>query len=697
MKFHLITLLVVIASFSLQAQPLNQPTEEMMIRIGDDKLAESDYYNALDWYNKAYKAQQKKDNNLRFKIAKLHCSLRDYNKAERWFARTVKSDKNGEMPQALYYLAMAQKRNAAYPEAIASFESYLGVAQDEVLKAKAKLEIAGAKMALKMQQDADLTIKNAGKTVNSKFSEFSPRYVGDELYYGTLSSKNVILLDGKEGDYHAKIFVASGVDEKKGFATATPLGEDINRKGFHTGNQTFSEDGQKMFFTRSTLSGNVVEMSEIYVAEKNGEGFGAATLLVGPNGDWIAKHPAPGELFGKDVLFFVSNMDGGYGGDDIYYCTSNGDGTYGMPVNIGEGINTSSDEETPFYREGKLWFSSNGHISMGGLDIFSTTWNGSAWSSPENLGPGYNSSVDDFGFFVDKSGFKGALVSNRPSVNSLKSKTCCDDIFLANITPIIVDVNAVVLDIKNKNLGKGKVQLFEMVGKKAVAKGAKSGNANFALELGKAYMMICSADGFYPDTLTFNTANITKSKTLIEKFHLKPVEPETITVYINQPIRLNQIYYDYNDDKILPEAEQDLNTLLDLMKQYAEMKIELSSHTDSRGGKLFNERLSQRRADSAKQWLVNHGVASDRVHPVGYGESQILNQCTNGVKCTDEEHRFNRRTEFKIIEGPTEIKIPKVLKKGDIGYEEALKKLKMSKLNGKETGVVMQETSKKKQ
>jgi len=143
----------------------------------------------------------------------------------------------------------------------------------------------------------------------------------------------------------------------------------------------------------------------------------------------------------------------------------------------------------------------------------------------------------------------------------------------------------------------------------------------------------------------------------------KPDDKTTETVTINEPIRLNNIYYDFDDDKILADAEQDLKFLVDLMKQYPDMEIELSSHTDAQGNDDYNQKLSQRRAQSAKNWMVAHGINAKRIDAVGYGESQILNDCINGVDCTDDEHRVNRRTEFKITAGPTTIEV----KKSDLG------------------------------
>ena len=187
-----------------------------------------------------------------------------------------------------------------------------------------------------------------------------------------------------------------------------------------------------------------------------------------------------------------------------------------------------------------------------------------------------------------------------------------------------------------------------------------SGNDfSFVLQPEKSYIAIATRDGYYPDTVKVNTVGIKKSQNVERKFTLRAIkkEPDSIVVKINEPIVLNSIYYDFNDDKILPDAEKDLQFLVDLMNKYPDMKIELSSHTDSRGKDDYNIALSQRRADSAKRWIVAKGINTDRIVAKGYGETQLRNGCANGVECDEEQHRLNRRTEFKIIAGPTSITI----------------------------------------
>jgi outer membrane protein OmpA-like peptidoglycan-associated protein len=190
----------------------------------------------------------------------------------------------------------------------------------------------------------------------------------------------------------------------------------------------------------------------------------------------------------------------------------------------------------------------------------------------------------------------------------------------------------------------------------------------FALDQDKAYKVLMEKEGYMPAEFEFNTVGMIDNQTIRRTVKMaRKIDDSTMeTVTINEPIRLNNIYYDFDDDKILPDAEKDLGFLLELMKKYPDMVIELSSHTDAQGNDDYNERLSQRRAQSAKNWLVARGVSESRIEAVGYGEKNILNDCINGINCTDEEHRVNRRTEFKIIAGPTTIEI----KKSDLGDQK---------------------------
>ncbi len=687
--------LIVLVGFSTGmalAQPINRATPEANLKAAEEAVVNNNLYAALDLYEKVY--DDNKDKNVAAKIAKVNYDLRDYEKAEKGFSRLVLRDRKQEFAELKYWYAMSMKFNAHYAEAADMFNQYIAEGKDPALVAASKVEIAGCELGKKAKQPDNLLVGNIGKKANSPQTESSPSYSGGELYYSSLLGKDVVTLDGKQGDWQAKVVTANRAGEE--YSDPKPLGEQINREGWHQGNVSVTPDGKTMYFTRVQLEekGQTIQESKIFYSVKTAEGWGAANEVTGVNGDYIAKHPCEGDLFGERVLFFVSNMTGGKGGYDLYYSPKKAEGQFGLPVNLGDVINTAGEEASPFYRDGKLYFSSNGRPSLGGLDVFESQWNGSKWSEPKPLPLGVNTSLDDQYYTQAADGMSGFVVSNRPGPNNLKSKTCCDDIYAWEVERVKVNLNALTFRRKrvgekdNQPLTGSTVQVFDVTDKNPVNVEEKTNAATndfaFMLVPDKSYRVIAQHEGYVPDTLEFNTVGIKKTTTVDKKLTLrvvKPVkvEPDSIVVTINEPIRLNKIYYDYDDDKILAQSEPDLQFLVDLMNKYPEMTIELSSHTDSRGKDDYNERLSQRRAESAKRWMVTKGIKEARIVPKGYGETQILNGCTNGVDCEEEEHRFNRRTEFKILTGPTSITIQR--------KEEAKKPVdKDKKTNGKAGG-----------
>lgn len=670
MNRYILFFCFLIAGLSITlAQPLNRSTARTNLSIAESRYDSMDYYNSLEYYTK-YLDDNKKDLPTQAKIADLNFILRDYNKAANFYSKVLNKDKKGEYSQLRFNYAKALKMNENYEDAILQFSEFANSTTDPVLKKMAEIEIKGCQMAPKMEQNSRLTVTNLGKAINKATTEASPYITpdGTQLFYASFNSDSAVALDGKNTDYFLKIYSSKKDGDK--WAPGELMNDQINREGYSTGNATFSRDGKRMYFNRAVLKGNVLSESKIYVATLGPDGWGAPKEVAGVNGDFQARHPMTGELFGKEVLFFSSNMAGGHGGYDIYYATYKADDVYTDPVNLGTAINSIGDEYTPFYKDGKLYFSSDSYPGLGGLDIFYSTWTGTGWTAPVNMGKGYNTSVDDWYFTIDDAGYNGFLVSNRPGGRSLKSKTCCDDIYSFNIEKFKATVNTLVFDASSgKVVQQYNAQLIEMTGDKmGVTESKNSGKTNtvdFPLVLEKSYAMIINKDGYYPDTIKgINTVALAKDEAFKYKINLKPKEPEYEIYSTEEAIRLNNIYYDYNDDKILPSAEGDLTLIYDLMKQYPDMVIELSSHTDARGDDDYNMKLSQRRANSAKNWLVKKGIAGDKIQAVGYGETKILNKCVNDIECTDDEHRFNRRTEFKIVSGPTSIKIEKKRLKG---------------------------------
>ncbi len=661
----------------------------MKLQAGAEKLAEKDYYNALDQYELAYEESQ--DKALTPIIAEIHYLLRDYEKAERWYSRLFQRDKKDEFVAKRFEYGRMLKMNGKCDLAVAEFKTFIEATTDEKRKELANNEIAGCEMAAIMPENAKgVKVESLGKNINTGFSEYSPAISpdGNTLYLSAFEpTKEAIEIDDDNKDTHqAKIYKAG--KEKEGWAKPTVLDVKINRPGFHNVNISFAPDGKRMYFTRAVLTGTEVSAGAIYVSEGSDGNWAAPNEVQGVNGAFISKDPAVGELFGKEVLFFVSNMEGGQGGYDLYYATHKGGGVYADPVNLGPKINTAADEITPHYLDGTLYFSSTGHPGIGGLDVFFSVWDGSTWSEPKNMGKPYNTSVDDFDFYIDQEGYTGFLTSNRPGGSrSIHGKTCCDDIYGFNIARLYADLVVGIFDESKKALTGATVELVEMTNEmrgtsESKTAGEKGNRLDFGLGLEKPYMIVATKEGYYPDSTRINTAGLKDSKTFEHRFFLKakPVPPEYDTITSETPILLENILYDYNKDIIKKEAESDLTVVKELMTEYPDMKIELSSHTDNRGKDDFNMDLSQRRAESARRWLIRNGIARDRIEVKGYGETKpktvtakfaaqfpflkagdVLTEEYINKLATDEQkeaaHAINRRTEFTITAGPTSIVI----------------------------------------
>jgi len=637
------------------SQPLTTIPYQAHIEKADEYSATNNYASQLEELEEAYK--KRKDKSMIPLMADLNYKLRDYAKAEVLYKRIVDADKSGKNLDAKFKYGRMLKMNGKYAEA-AEVMREVKDSDDEVFAPLAILEIKGIFL---VQQDTlvQIAVEPAGPKINSKSGEYSPFLFENELYFTSTGMES-----GAEPSktYPVKL-LKSQKDKENAWGKAVEADALISASSPAIGNVSFSMRDQVMYVTKVTFNGEELETSRVYYCMRDGGSWTDPAIVTGLPDSFIVKNPMPGELYGRDVLFFSSNAPGGKGGYDLFYATKISNGVFDSPVNLGSMVNTVADEVAPFYKDGRLIFASDGLPSMGGYDLYSTDWNGTSWSSPANLGFGFNSPADDLAYMVDEEGYSGFIVSNRVGTTSLKGKTCCDDIFTFQIAKPVVDLDVYVLD-ENKPLRQGEVSIMEQFKPDTKVTEGKDNNYKFSyeLEINKGYFIKAARIGYFPDSAYVKTTDIKNDTAFIVKINLKP-KPEIEVISTNQPIRLNSIYYDYNDAKILKASKPDLDYLNELMIQYPDMVIELSSHTDARGNDEFNQKLSQRRAESAKNYLIEKGVVAERIQAVGYGESVLLNNCGNDVKCSEDDHRFNRRTEFKIISGPTSIEIKKQITK----------------------------------
>lgn len=695
----ILTFFLVFSYAALQAQPISSTSYETKLLSGEEALANNNYVVALENYEEAY--DDRGDKELVPILAEINYQIRDYRAAERLYKSLLRRDKENVYAELRFNYARVLKMQGKYDEAIEEFQSFINLTKDEDKKKIARLELTGAEIGMAGSGGTKGVEVKAldNRKISTKPSQYSPTLspTGRTFYYASLSGneKSATTIDDmNDPEQFIRIF-ASSIDDEGEYQDPVALGVEINRPAFISGNVSLSPDGQRMYFNRIILTGNVVTESKIYMSEGGDDNWKSANEVVGVNGDFLAQYPVVGDLYGKEVLFFVSDMDGGEGGTDIYYATYQGDGVYGDPVNLGSSINTSANEKTPFWFDGTLYFSSDGYASLGGYDIMYAVWNGSEWTAPENMGSVYNSAADDYYFRLFDEGYKGFFTSNRAGGASAHAKGCCDNIYTFGVARQYVDlvVGTFSDDGKSKDPLKGAtVQLVD--GSVVETEGTSSltrlnGNVfTFGLNFDRPYTIIASHPDYFPETITFNTNGVADSKTFEHRLFLKPLPKDTI-ITINEVFVLENIIYDFDDDKITKQAEIDLQKIYDLMIKYDDMKIELGSHTDARGENNYNKDLSQRRAESARRWIMRKGIARTRIQAQGYGETvpkvipqelagrfsflkegEILTEeyisNIEGEDNQEEAHHQNRRTEFKIIEGPTSISFERTILLEDV-------------------------------
>ncbi|MDR3706092.1 MAG: OmpA family protein [Paludibacteraceae bacterium] len=428
-------------------------------------------------------------------------------------------------------------------------------------------------------------------------------------------------------------------------------------KKWHQGPISFAKDGNFAAYTRNNYTDTIpkdgiVRLQLFFIHFENGEWTEPEPFYLNSS-TYSVGHPS----LSKDgnTMYFVSDMPGGYGGSDIYVVTkAPGSNSWGKPVNLGDKINTEANELFPFYEDkgGLLFFSSNGLNGLGGLDVYVATKTPRGFENIQNLGAPINTRYDDFSYIIAENHKYGYLSSNRTSGKG------DDDIYkftfsgdfkqtIPSPKPIPVKTDTFKgfsyrLYVFNKESHK---PIFNADVKLGDFKQTTDGAGFTSRTIVNAidYKVAVSAVGYKDKHLRVTVPTFRDGYVMTDTVFLEP--------NLNKKILLKNIYYDYDKSDILSESSVELDKLVTFMKDNPKLQVELSSHTDSRGSDSYNMTLSEGRAKSAVNYIVHHGVDALRITAKGYGETRLVNGCANGVKCTEAQHRQNRRTEVFITGG----------------------------------------------
>ena len=638
------------------------------LKAADEAFNTGSIFSATDLYLEILKNDPAETSVLP-KLAQSYFLARDYENAAKYFLQAYEADSSGNMVD-LYYAALNTKMQGNYKDAIAMFQRFTKIYRDKEdavkMKKWARLEIDGCNFAIKeAKPDPFVKLTHFGNEINSNYGDMAPALDGDSLFFASIHSDTVLWIkpdrsDEKKENVLMKMYV-SHMDGDN-YSPAIQF-KTLSQEGKHISNPAFSEDGRKFFYT--ICDGGLLKPDcQIYMSErKEGEWQAGKALNEDINLKGASNtQPYLAKVGGNEVLYFVSTREGGKGGSDIWYSTMKKNGEFLPSKNAGSKINTDRDEVTPFFdpKTNTLFFSSNGWISMGGSDIFKSQADASGRynTNPENMGAPFNSPCDDNYFRYGKNSEDGYLVSNRPGIFSVRGKTCCFDIFgykydrriwvavkghvIDDATKQNISGAAINLSLRSENLKEGDV---------VINTDSSRGDEPyfFNLKTEKLYKVAATKEGYFASSQTFSTQGVTKSDTLVVDIYLKKMDKE-------KAYRLNNIYYDFDKWDLRPESKATLDTLYNILMENPTIIIELSSHTDTRGSDEYNLNLSQKRAESCVNYLINErGIPKERIQPKGYGETKTLDDCSKYTECPMDQsgdcpcHQLNRRTEFRII------------------------------------------------
>ena len=505
-------------------------------------------------------------------------------------------------------------------------------------------------------QEANYSIKNI--SANTKYSDFGVTYFGENSAIFASSRKSKSIKNGIWiGNKQSFLELYKGTVNEGGEINNVESFSKVLNSKFHESNVAFTKDLKTVYFSRNNYINNKVRkdstgthLVQLYRANINGKGEWTNIVPMPFNSDnYQTGHPVLNTEETK--LYFVSDMPGSLGFTDIYVVDINSDGSFGIPQNLGSEINTTKREMFPYINDkGELYYSSDGFIdTKGGLDVYASKLGlNNTFSKPQNLPFPINSDKDDFGMVFKGNQKLGYFSSNR------KGGKGDDDIyFFKELEPVKFEckqfAEGVVREDKSGALLPGAlVELYSSDGNKLGSTIVKNDAVfSFELDCDTAFKIIGSKENHKEDAIEFTTAikNILdlrlKKKTIVSN--------EFINVRGKLMISVNPIYFDINKSEIREDAALELDRVVRIMEKYPAIKIEGGSHTDSRGSDEFNQSLSARRAISTVNYIIEKGINPNRISAKGYGEAVILNHCLNGVKCTNQEHQINRRTEFVIL------------------------------------------------
>ncbi|WP_308594615.1 OmpA family protein [uncultured Parabacteroides sp.] len=646
--------LLLVASFLYSCKSVKLSDAEEKQRIGE-------YFEAAAIYRKVYTKTPPAKRDLRgyiaFRMAECNRLINNTPRATSAYMNALRY----KYPDSIVNLRLGQmyQKSGRYGEAIKYYNDYLLAEPGSVLAFNG---VAGCEEAVKWKQAPTRYTVRRMEKFNSRRSEFSPMLYGekyDQLYFASSRTPKGAGKDKEEtnsaitGQRNNDFFLVKQ-DETGAWQAPVELEDEVNTE-FDEGTPSFSKDGNTMYYTYCAQDPEGPRTSEIYVSSRSSAKWGKGTRAnIVKDSVTALGHPSISPD-GK-YLYFVSDAVGGYGGKDLFRARVMGN-DFGPMENLGPDINTPGDEMFPYVRDSvTLYFASDGHPGMGGLDLFKATLDSTGKWNVENMKAPINSAGDDFGITFAGDKESGFFSSNRNDARGY------DHLYSFELPVITIFIEGIVSDVDENPIEDATVRIVGRDGLNEKVLAKKDGKYKVELERDIRYVMMASARGYLNQNFELKTGPEEKNETYIVDFFLSP---------ISKPVVIENIFYDFDKATLRPESKKALDEMIKMLNDNPNVTIELGAHTDRKGSEQYNERLAQRRAQSVVDYLIAGGIAQDRLEAKGYGESvpKTINKkmaknydfLNEGDVLTEEfiekltpeqqeiADQINRRTEFKVL------------------------------------------------
>lgn len=613
-------------------------------KVADKFFENYAYIRASELYEEAVKNGDDSEHVLT-RLGDCYYNNSNSKKASLWYQKALTKYPNIN-PEYLYKYIQVQRSLKNYEEANVWLKKFKELQSDD--SRSAIIDISKYEELSSMEK-VYIEVTNL-EAINTKYSDFGSFEYNGKLFFA--SARNESDSKGKKKyswneEPYLDIYQVdvNNLDGKKTFSNVNLITAAKVNTDFHEANVTITNDGKTIYFSRDNVNKrNRLDYDKegtthlkIYKASLDNNTWADIEELPFNNDNYSVYHPALSP--DNKTLFFTSDIKEGFGQTDLYKVSINQDGSYGEPINLGPNINTEGREGYPFIsKDSTFYFSSDGYLNLGLVDIFKSNILKDANAKPENLGAPFNSVADDFAFFINADTDSGYFSSNREGgkgnddIYGFSSYECKQTVSgIARDTKTLLPLNGATIKIISEN---GKI-LQEVIT-------ALDGSYTYEVECNKAYSILGSKPD-YKDDLKHMIAGS-------ENDFKHNVDLNLVPLLDDDEIVINPIFFDFDKWNIRTDAKYELENIVSVLRDHPNMHIKIESHTDSRGRDKYNMKLSDRRAKSTRDYLLSRNIAPERLESaIGYGESQLLNECSNGVKCSREKHQKNRRSKFIIV------------------------------------------------